>query len=337
MIQEDISQTQVNCPVCGSGCAGPPSARYSISEAAAHFCPPERDRNRYTRLAECIARLWNHHDCIVLHCPECGFGFGVPFKSGDEEFYAILHEQHGYPAWRWDYDIAVRAAIDGCKGGRILDVGAGTGNFLTHLPRTWALHAIEGSDTTRSKLRSKGIIVFESMQAAKDSVGGTLDVVTVFQVLEHIAEFREMLSDCRSLLKPGGMLIVSVPEAGAMLLQEKITGCADMPPNHINKWTPKSLSIALTDAGFGPGNVSFEPASFQSIRGAIHLRILADRSEPSSFASRIYRFQNKTVRAVLLALLAIPTFFKLLPHLSRLCRKTAFAMVAVADGSVQRR
>jgi SAM-dependent methyltransferase len=269
----------------------------------------------------------------VLHCPECGFGFGVPFKSGDEEFYGILHEQHGYPAWRWDYDFAMHAAIERLKGGRILDVGAGTGTFLSGLPKTWTLHAIEGSEVTRGELRSKGINVFESMQAAKETVGGTLDVITLFQVLEHIAEFREMLSDCRSLLRPGGMLIVTVPEASAMLRQEKLTGCADMPPNHINKWTVKSLSIALKNTGFHSREPFFEPPSFRSIRGVLHLRILADREKPGSYAGRIYRCQNKEVRAALLALLAVPTFFKLAPHLTRLCQKTAFAIVAVADSS----
>ncbi|MEN3368668.1 MAG: hypothetical protein V7609_811 [Verrucomicrobiota bacterium] len=328
--KEDMN---MDCPVCGCPCHGVPSARYSIAKAAAHFCPPGRDLDRYNRLVECIDRLWNHRDCVVLHCPECGFGFGLPFRSGDEEFYGILHEEHSYPTWRWDYGLAMRLAIDRLGGGRILDVGAGTGAFLTSLPKTWAPHAIEGSDTIRTQLRSNEIIVFDNMQAAKEAVGGTVDVVTLFQVLEHIAEFREMLSDCRSLLRAGGILIVTVPEASAMLRQEKITGCADMPPNHINKWTTKSLAIALENAGFHPGEAFFEPVSLRSIRGVLHLRILADRKGPGSWASRIYRFQNRKVRAALLALLALPAFFKLAPHLTHLCRRTAFAMVAVANSS----
>jgi SAM-dependent methyltransferase len=335
MIQrENKSQTSAVCPVCGVRCRNTPSARYSVKQAAAHFCPPVRDIDRYTRLVECIRRLWSGDECVVLHCAACGFGFGVPFKGGDEEFYGILHEQLDYPVWRWDYDVAMRA-IEGRPGGLILDIGAGTGAFLSRVPKNWIAYGIEGSDTTRTKLRSKRINVFDNMEAAKQAIGGTLDVITLFQVLEHVAEFSEMLSDCRLLLKSGGMLIVTVPEAGAMLRQEKITGCADMPPNHISKWTPQSLAIALTTAGFCPGEVSFEPASWRSIRGAIHLQILADRRNPGSFANWIYRFRKREVRALLLALLAVPALFRLAPHLTFLCRRTAFATVAVAKSSAQ--
>jgi SAM-dependent methyltransferase len=324
--EESTVKEPVTCPVCRSLCERSGSC-YSAELSAAHFCPPERDANRYRRLVRCIDRLWEGEDCCIFECSTCGFAFGVPFRGGDEEFYGILHEQHGYPAWRWDYDLAMKLAIRPRSGGKVLDIGAGTGLFLRGLPRNWSLHGVEGSPTTRSVLAASGIKVFESLQQANFAARGTFHLITLFQVLEHIAEFREVLLLCESLLVPGGMIVISVPEAGAMRRQEEIIGCADMPPNHINKWTPRSLTLALQNAGFKEGKVFFEPGSLKAVRGAVHLQILSDRKRRSSLANRVYRIRNRRARIPLLVLLALPAFVRLIPYLRTLCRRTAFGII----------
>src|SRR6266508_5992194 len=88
----------------------------------------------------------------------------------------------------------------------------------------------------------------------------TFQVVTLFQVLEHIAEFELVLNQCRELLAPGGRLVVTVPDGEAMIRQERLTGCHDMPPNHVNKRTPESLSRVLLRAGFDCGQPIYEPS-----------------------------------------------------------------------------
>src|SRR6266704_1242568 len=100
------SSQSVECPVCGSLCSGTGLYRYTVVEAAAHFCPRTRDADRHRRLQACIRRLWQGEECVILRCSACGFAFGHPFVGGDEEFYSILHEQKDYPAWRWDFDFA---------------------------------------------------------------------------------------------------------------------------------------------------------------------------------------------------------------------------------------
>jgi 2-polyprenyl-3-methyl-5-hydroxy-6-metoxy-1,4-benzoquinol methylase len=313
--------------VCGSP-SRRSSACYSPEEAATHFCPETRDKDRYDRLLRCIRRLWANGECCIHNCISCGFGFGVPHVSGDEEFYEILHEQHGYPGWRWDYDFALEKGLGSLRGGRVLDVGAGTGLFLTRLSPGWSLNAVEGSRITRGLLISAGIRVFESLDDAAKQAPGSFQVVTLFQVLEHIAEFETTIQLCKALLVPEGIIVISVPEAGAMRRQEEITGCADMPPNHINRWTPASLSIALRTVGFTPGEVRFESASLRAVRGVIHTRILSDRKNETSLANRVYRVRSRIVRVVSLSLLAIPALLRLAPHLRTLCSHTAFAIVA---------
>jgi hypothetical protein len=138
------------CPVCDTE-AGGPIESFTTEDAAAHFCLPTRDRDRYNRLVNCIGELWPEDTCEVYRCPSCGFGFGVPFVGG-EEFYGILHEQMGYPRWRWDYDAAL-SVLETVRPGPILDIGAGDGQFLSSLNHQWSLHAVEASEATRAEPR----------------------------------------------------------------------------------------------------------------------------------------------------------------------------------------
>ena len=317
-----------DCPVCGSSCGDPPMFRYSPERAAAHFCPPARNPDRFARLSDCVRRLWRGKDCCIYRCAVCTFAFASPFVGGDEEFYDILHEQQGYPAWRWDYDVAIATAAQPGRGGRIIDIGAGTGVFLEALDDRWEKYATEGGESTRRQLQDKGIRVYRDLTQLVAEHAGTFQVVTMFQLLEHVAEFRALLAQCRALLRPCGKLIITVPHGEAVLRQEQLTGCPDMPPFHVNKWTPASLSQALAQTGFSNDAPILAPFEWGNIPASLHLRIIADASQPGSVASQVYRIKQKAVRAPLLAALGVPALVRLLPNIGKLCKAGAFAMVA---------
>ena len=318
---------EAECPACASSCTGSPLYRYTVAEAAAHFCPPTRDPDRNRRLRDCIGALWKGDDCAIHRCDQCGFAFGHPFVGGDGEFYRILHEQKDYPAWRWDYDVAIREAVGKFDGGRVLDIGAGVGVFLRGLGSTWECYAAEGSELTRRELEASGIKVFRDLSDTARDHARTFQVVTLFQVLEHIADFEPLLRQCHELLAVGGRLVVTVPDGDAMIRQERLTGCPDMPPNHINKWTPDSLSRVLRRTGFDCGQPIHEPASWRNLKANLHMRVGADAAEPKSLAAQAYRIRNKPLRIAALSLLGGPALFRMLPHCRQLRLGGAFAMI----------
>jgi SAM-dependent methyltransferase len=287
-----------------------------------------RDAERNSRLRACIHRLWQGDACVVLRCRECGFAFGHPFVGGDEEFYSILHEQKGYPSWRWDYDVALDSALKGKEGGRILEIGAGVGNFLKSLGQEWQRFAVEASESNRVELERAGVHVFRDLHAAVQVEAGTFQTIVLFQVLEHIAEFKSVLAECRKLLRPDGRLVITVPDGDAMIRQERLTGCPDMPPNHINKFTPRSLSRALTDAGFTPGQVIYEPSSWRNLQASLYMRVTTDATQEHSLAAQVYRIRNKRLRQPFLVLLGLPALLRLLPHVKELQQGGAFAITA---------
>lgn len=322
-----VNSNAIQCPVCHTVCDSPPLYSYTASQAAAYFCPEMRNLERYQRLKNCIQRLWQSDSSVILQCQNCGFGFGYPFIGGDEEFYQILHEQKGYPTWRWDYNVALQEALEPMQTGKLLEIGAGAGIFLKKIRQSWDCYATEGSESTRKDLKSLGIQVFSDLDLTIESHQQSFDVVVLFQVLEHISDFHSILDDCRKLLRVGGKIVITVPDGEAMIRQEKITGCPDMPPNHINKWTPNSLAIALQQHGFEAQTVIFEPSSWKNFRGYLHLKIIAEATNPRSLASQIYRIKNKKIRAPLLAVLGISAMFKMLPYFRDLQKGGAFAMI----------
>jgi 2-polyprenyl-3-methyl-5-hydroxy-6-metoxy-1,4-benzoquinol methylase len=323
--------TSVKCPVCDTVCSDPPLYRYTASEAATHFCPITRNSARHHRLKASISKLWRGEECVILQCKECQFAFGYPFVSGDEEFYSILHEQQGYPTWRWDYDLAIREALSPFEKGQILDIGAGAGMFLRRLDPEWKCYAVEGSELTREPLKAAGIHVFSDLSTVPESEFGTFQVVTLFQVLEHIADFRSVLAQCRQMLCKGGRLFISVPNGEAMIRQFLLTGCPDMPPNHVNKWTPDSLSRVLHDAEFNPQPPVFEPSSWDNLKLALHLRIMTEATNERSIAAQVYRISNKRLRALLLSALGLPALIRLLPYVQQLRQGGSFVMIGIAQ------
>lgn len=324
----DCQSHLIKCPACGMECIERALYRYSVEQAAAHFCPISRNHERNQRLQAAIRHLWNGEYSEVYRCKHCGFGFGYPHIGGDETFYGILHEQKGYPTWRWDYDFAMREAISNLPGGRILDIGAGVGLFLRQLPGSWSLFAIESSDSNRRDLAGAQIEVIRDLAAAAVACNSQFQIVTMFQVLEHIAEFNPILKNCRELLSPSGRLVITVPDGDAMIRQEQLTGCADMPPNHINKWTPASLKLALEQNGFIVQKMVFEPRRLKCLLSAMHMRVMVDAQDPNSLAARIYSIADKRVRAPLVGCLGVASLLRLFPNLFELAKGGAFGVVA---------
>ncbi|MEI2709140.1 MAG: class I SAM-dependent methyltransferase [Chitinophagaceae bacterium] len=321
----------ITCPVCQNECKNSVLSTYTIEETASYFCPPTRNKDRYERLLSIIFKLWKRQQSYLVECDVCTFKFGYPHVGGDEAFYGILHEQYGYPTWRVDYDIAIEKVIKNFDSGKILDIGAGSGNFLKSLSKNWNLQALEGSDTTRKILAEKNINAASSFQELLSDGQNTFDLITMFQVLEHISDFYMTLENCHKLLKKGGKIFISVPDGVDMVLQEEILLSPDYPPNHINKWTVPSIKFALEKTGFSEIHFLKTPNSLNELKSAIHVKMLSDASKKNkSLAGLIYRIQSKKIRIPFLLFLSIITIIKLLPNIYKLYRGRTLIVYANA-------
>ncbi|MFC7356160.1 class I SAM-dependent methyltransferase [Jejudonia soesokkakensis] len=93
--------------------------------------------------------------------------------------------------------------------GLILDIGAGTGEFLKEADNNgWEIYGIEPSPKARELAKNKNVFLSKEFGELPDK---KFDVITLWHVLEHLPSLDEEIKKIESFLKPSGILIIAVP------------------------------------------------------------------------------------------------------------------------------
>ena len=93
--------------------------------------------------------------------------------------------------------------------GRLLDIGAGTGEFLSVAKNDgWQTIGVEPSDRAKSIAKSKGVSFVEETGELENH---SFDVISMWHVLEHVPDLDKQIKELKRLLKPTGTLIIAVP------------------------------------------------------------------------------------------------------------------------------
>lgn len=138
---------------------------------------------------------------------------------------------------------------------RLIDVGAGFGIFLDEwrqiLPSTELL-AIEPSTTLSEECRKKGFNVVQSIvENVARSYEGYADLVTCFEVLEHVHDPLIFLKHLKRLCRPGGYVFISTLCIDGFDLQTLWSKSQQIsPPHHINFLSIRGFKELFTSAGF---------------------------------------------------------------------------------------
>src|SRR6185436_4447479 len=138
--------------------------------------------------------------------------------------------------------------------GRILDVGCGSGFFLRALDASqWERVGVEISDGAAEAARRAigGDRIFTGTLSQAAWPDSEFDVITLWSALEHTNQPRATLAEARRILKPGGSLIVQLPNAGSYQLR-LFSGAwfALDVPRHRYHFTPETLESLLSATGF---------------------------------------------------------------------------------------
>jgi 2-polyprenyl-3-methyl-5-hydroxy-6-metoxy-1,4-benzoquinol methylase len=135
---------------------------------------------------------------------------------------------------------------------KIIDIGCNDGSFLDELIKENYLNisGIEPTNNCYSMAIAKGHKVSKNYLNQETSQiltkDGLFDVVISRQVLEHISDLQDFGLALNSLLKPGGYLIIEVPNATQNLSNFDYA----LWEEHVNYFTPLTLSIYLNKMGF---------------------------------------------------------------------------------------
>jgi SAM-dependent methyltransferase len=143
--------------------------------------------------------------------------------------------------------------------GRILDLGCGRGELLELFERQgWKAMGTQISQTAAEAARAlRGVDVRLGELPQMGLEGASFDVITAFHVVEHLQDPALYLREARRLIRPGGLLLVEVPNLacpGFRLLGTRDL-CFDY-PHHLFFFTPDSLGGLLGEAGFKVEEIS---------------------------------------------------------------------------------
>jgi len=172
------------------------------------------------------------------HCIDSDLRFFYPMVTGSENFYEHLQKFEWYYMDEKDeYDYAKNFIKE---SDLVLEIGCGKGAFAQKIS-TKKYVGLEFSRKAKEIAFSKGILIEnESIQSHSVAHPAKYDVVCAFQVLEHVSEIRSFIESSIKALKPGGLLIYSVPSADSFL--SIITNhIFNMPPHHVSFWSDKCL------------------------------------------------------------------------------------------------
>lgn len=139
-------------------------------------------------------------------------------------------------------------------GGRLLDVGAGSGAFLGRMQaRGWNAAGVEPDPEAARQARERtGLeILTGTLADHRASRPEGYDVITMSHVLEHVLDPVDLLRCARELLRPGGQIVALTPNAdslGRRLLGRRWRGLEV--PRHVRLFTRRSLAQAVRKAGF---------------------------------------------------------------------------------------
>jgi SAM-dependent methyltransferase len=102
--------------------------------------------------------------------------------------------------------------------GRLLDVGSGLGYFLDQAQKAgWEVTGLEPQRSAALFCRNRfGIKVHTGTVQNNDLSDKLFDVITLWDVWEHVHEPLKFLNSCASLLAPGGLLVIAVPNASGL-------------------------------------------------------------------------------------------------------------------------
>lgn len=138
------------------------------------------------------------------------------------------------------------------KTNRILDVGCGIGYFLdVAKSRGWDVYGTEYTEDAVKICQSKGITMHAGALNPQNYAAESFDVITSFEVIEHINTPNEEIQRIFSLLRTGGYFYVTTPNFNSLLRyylgpKYNVIGW----PEHLSYYTPKTLTSLMLGHGF---------------------------------------------------------------------------------------
>jgi len=219
---------------------------------------------------------------LHVRCTRCATLFVAHLPTGAEiESRYLAPDYHSSAAGqeqRMRHEADERARVlekFGCR--TVLEVGCGPGHFLDAV-RDLGM-AIEGVDRARTAAgpRERGHLVHDVWLQDLEPAP-RFDAIAMWEVIEHLADPKDMLLQARRFLRPGGLLALSTPSSSglpARLMGRRFVMVC--PPDHLELFSRRGLATLLEATGFEPRRwTSFSGLGREPLRRGFQRFLLGD-------------------------------------------------------------
>lgn len=202
-----------------------------------------------------LERIPGYEAAHLCQCKSCNFVFSQQIPSQQE----LIEHYEGYgrndylsPLTILRYNELLDEFEQYRNSGKLLDVGCGIGYFLEEAKkRGWEVYGTEYTDEAVEICSKKGIQMNQGKLETSNYDVESFDIITSFEVLEHINNPVEELTNFNSLLRKGGLVYLTTPNFNS-LLRYRLKAAYNVIcyPEHLSYYSPKTLKKVFSKSGF---------------------------------------------------------------------------------------
>jgi 2-polyprenyl-3-methyl-5-hydroxy-6-metoxy-1,4-benzoquinol methylase len=229
----------INCPVCGT--------------------------DKYNPFLVCIDHTVSRETFEIVQCASCGFKFTNPRPEEDklgpyyisEEYVSHSNTKKGFinstyqTVRKFTLLKKLQLISKYFKTGDILDIGCGTGEFLSVCKNAkWNTMGIEPSPDARKMARENHKLDVREEADIKSLPESCFDIITMWHVLEHVPKLNERIEELKRLIKPSGIIIIAVPNCDSLdaKIYQEFWAAYDV-PRHLYHFTPMDIESVFKKHG----------------------------------------------------------------------------------------
>ena len=218
-------------------------------------------------------------------CNRCGthyYNYRLPDTA---EFYEILTDLHPiYRKEKWEYSQA-EGIITEYKPLTLLDIGCGYGYFLDKVKdKIPNIYGAEFNPLAIKTCKDKGYRIFDT---ELDKIEVKFDIITAFQVLEHIEDIKSFVENCINLLNKNGKLLFVTPNPDSEVIKNN-GGILELPPHH-------NADISKTSYEFIAQKYDLEILEYQEEEiGFYHYKTICKNKSKLDYENKKNNFKGKS-------------------------------------------
>jgi 2-polyprenyl-3-methyl-5-hydroxy-6-metoxy-1,4-benzoquinol methylase len=176
----------------------------------------------------------------------------------------------------------LRVTAGTVKGGRLLEIGSSTGEFLNAAKSSFNVTGVEADRASCAVAQARGLSCFNGTLFDARLPASHFDLVTLYHVIEHFSHPQQILREIHRILWPKGWVVIETPNIANIWYKLLGARWRQFIPDHRFFFTPETIKRSCQDNGF-------EIVAINSVRKAMSVRL---------FISRLGRYHKPTAQRI---------------------------------------